>query len=417
MTQAMTGELSARDIKVLKYYAKTGNRELYWNYLAELRGNDGYGRLALGVVRNDNMPGVTANTYAQNFAREHDGKILTEREWDSFGVDLIRQDLALRQAAFVKGDTVGALNLTGKKVEEAHDRAFGDIGIDPNAWTPRKLLEAARNHGPDGAEKSEAIWKNMLDNDLAGAKRGAATLGDMARAAGLSVAERATYGADMAAAWSSAIGDRSHLDPNVIGRNDHFYGRDRNGDWTEFTTAQPTLGPPVNEMTDVQDPEVLRELEDTHRLRMERQAARKDFHPDDPGRLVGSPHPLADAHPRTSLPAAGADPLYASIRMQLPMDVSDEKAAQLALHARRSDIRNAEELCGVDIQGRNLVCTGTRPGSVATLDLASPAPPMEQSLDQARQFDAQAQQQAIEAQARQASQQMAMSHGGPVMRL
>jgi hypothetical protein len=192
MTQAMTGELSAQDIKVLKYYAKTGNRELYWNYLAELPGNDGYGRLALGVVRNDNMPGATANMYAQNYAREHDGKFLTEREWDSFGIDLIEQDLALRQVAFAKGDTVGALNLTGKKVEEAHDKAFGDIGIDPNAWTPRKLLEAARNHGPDGAERSEAIWKNMLDNDLAGAKRGAATLGDMARAAGMSAAERAT---------------------------------------------------------------------------------------------------------------------------------------------------------------------------------------------------------------------------------
>lgn len=417
MTQAMTGGLSGHDIKVLKYYAKTGNRELYWNYLAELPGNDGYGRLALGVVRNDNMPGATANKYAQNYVRQHDGKVLTEREWDSFGVDLIKQDLALRQVALAKGDTVGALNLTGKKVEEAHDKAFGDIGIDPNAWTPRKLLEAARNHGPDGAERAETIWKNMLDNDLAGAKRGAATLGDMARAAGMSVAERAAYGADMAAAWSSAIGDRSHLDPNVIGRDDHFYGRDRNGDWTEFTTAQPTLGLPVDEMTDVKNPALLRELEDTHRLRMERQAARKDFHPDDPGHLVGSPHPLADALPRTRLPAAGADPLYASIRMQLPMEVSDEKAAQLALHARRSNIRNAEELVGVDIQGRDLVCTGIRPGSVAALDMASPAPPMEESLAQARQFDTQAQQQAIDAQARQASQQMAPNQGGPVMRL
>lgn len=417
MTQVRIGGLSAHDLKVLEYYAKTGNRELYWNYLAELPGNDGYGRLALGVVRNDNMPGATANAYAQNYAREHDGKVFTEREWDNFGVDLIQQDLRMRQLALSNGDTLHALNLSGESVEKAHDDAFANMRIDPNAWTPRKLLEAARNHGPDGAEKSEAIWKNMLDNDIAGAKRGTATLGDMARAAGMSVAERAAYGADMAAAWASAIGDRSHLDPNVIGRNDHFHGRDRNGDWTEFTTAQPTLGLPVSQMSDVNDPALLRELDDTHHLRMERQAARKAFHPDDPGRLVGSPHPLADARSRTSLPAAGADPLYASIRMQLPMEVSDEKAAQLALQARRCDIRNAEELCGVDIQGRNLVCTGIRPGSMATLDLASPAPPMEHSLAQASQFDAQAQQRAIEAQAQQASQQTAMSHGGPVMRL
>ncbi len=72
-------------------------RELYWNYLAELPGNDGYGRLALGVVRHDNMPGATANRYAQNYAREHNGKVLSEREWDNFGVDLIKKDLAYRE--------------------------------------------------------------------------------------------------------------------------------------------------------------------------------------------------------------------------------------------------------------------------------------------------------------------------------
>lgn len=243
------GELSKRDFSVLQYYAKTGNRELYWNYLAQLPGNDGYGRLALGVVRNDNMPGATANAYAQSYAQQHDGKRFTERQWDDFGVDLIRRDLVLRQKAFDQGDRARALNLRGRDVEEAHNQAFENMGIDPNAWTPRKLLEAARNHGPDGVEKSESIWKNMLDNDLAGARRGSSTLGDMARAAGMSVAELASYGADMAAAWTSAIGDRSHTDPNVIGRNDHFYGRDRNGEWTEFTTARPTLGLPATRWT------------------------------------------------------------------------------------------------------------------------------------------------------------------------
>lgn len=170
-------------------------------------------------------------------------------------------------------------------------------------------------------------------------------------------------------------------------------------------------------MDDVKDPRLLRELEDTHHLRMERQVARKDFHPDDPGRLIGSPHPLADARPRTSLPGEGADPLYTAIRMQLPMDVSDDKVAQMALQARHSNIRDADELCGVDIQGDRLVCTGVRPGSVATLDMASPAPPMELSLAQGRQFDAQAQQQAIEAQGQWASRQMAQNQSGPVMRL
>ncbi|RYH24979.1 MAG: hemolysin, partial [Alcaligenaceae bacterium] len=57
--------LDERDIDVLGTYAKDGNRTLYWNYLARHPGNDGYGLLALGVVRNDNMPGAVANAYAQ----------------------------------------------------------------------------------------------------------------------------------------------------------------------------------------------------------------------------------------------------------------------------------------------------------------------------------------------------------------
>ncbi|MDQ8048831.1 hypothetical protein [Luteibacter sp.] len=409
--------LDSSDLEILRSYAEQGNRELYWNYLAQLPGNDGYGQLALGVVRNDNMPGATANAYAQAYAREHSHKTLSERDWDNFGVDLINQDLAMREARLKAHEPQSALNLPGRYVQLAHDKAFENIGVDPNAWTPRKLLEAARNHGANGPEESEKIWKTMLDNDLMGTRRGAATLGDMARATGMSAAERASYGADMAAAWTSAIGDRSHMDPNVIGRNDHFFGRDRNGDWSEFTSAQPTTNVSYTEMKDVTDPRLLRELEDTRSLRLEREAARKDFHPDDPGRLIGSPHPMADAHPRTSLPSAHSDPLYASLRMQLPMEISNDKAAQMALVARQSNIRDASELCDVEVQGRSIVCTGIRPGSVATLDLASPAPPMERSLAQGQQWDAALQQQARDASMQQASQQASVTRTGPVMGL
>ncbi|MDX3937324.1 hypothetical protein [Stenotrophomonas sp.] len=62
--------LSQRDMDVLADYAKAGNRELYFNYLAQKDGSDGYGLLALGVVRNDNAPGATANHFAQNQARK-----------------------------------------------------------------------------------------------------------------------------------------------------------------------------------------------------------------------------------------------------------------------------------------------------------------------------------------------------------
>ncbi len=60
--------LTARNLEVLEQYADTGNRELYWNYLSQLPGADGYGTLALGVVRNDSAPGQVANSYAQPYA-------------------------------------------------------------------------------------------------------------------------------------------------------------------------------------------------------------------------------------------------------------------------------------------------------------------------------------------------------------
>lgn len=61
--------LTQRDIRILSNYASTGNRELYWNYLSQLPGSDGYGTLALGVVRNDSLPGRVANSYAQDYAQ------------------------------------------------------------------------------------------------------------------------------------------------------------------------------------------------------------------------------------------------------------------------------------------------------------------------------------------------------------
>lgn len=44
--------LTQRDIKILSSYADAGKRELYWNYLSQLPGADGYGTLALNEAIN-----------------------------------------------------------------------------------------------------------------------------------------------------------------------------------------------------------------------------------------------------------------------------------------------------------------------------------------------------------------------------
>lgn len=68
------GGLTQENLRILASYAKAGNRELYWNYLSQLPDADGYGTLALGVVRNDSLPGRVANSYAQDYARHQEGK-------------------------------------------------------------------------------------------------------------------------------------------------------------------------------------------------------------------------------------------------------------------------------------------------------------------------------------------------------
>lgn len=161
----MTG-LNQQDMDILERYASAGNRELYWNYLAQHEDSDGYGLLALGVVRNDSMPGAVANNFAQNHARSHDDRVLSEREWEQFGVDLIQQDLKRRQLHMKNDRPDLALNLPVKDVQYAHDKSFRDYEIDPNAWTPRQLLEAARRQG--GEKAAEGVWHAMLDNNALG---------------------------------------------------------------------------------------------------------------------------------------------------------------------------------------------------------------------------------------------------------
>lgn len=164
--------LNAKDIEILGFYAREGNRELYFNYLAHKAGNDGYPLLALGVVRNDNAPGATANVFADTQARA-DGVAMGERGWHGFGVDLMRADFALRFAHFKAGRPDLALNLPARDVQDSHDPIFRQYGINPDGWTPRQLLEAARRRGGD--EEAEKVWAMLRDNSLKGGQRALAT--------------------------------------------------------------------------------------------------------------------------------------------------------------------------------------------------------------------------------------------------
>ncbi|WP_369941817.1 XVIPCD domain-containing protein [Xanthomonas medicagonis] len=296
--------LDEKDIEILKSYAQDGNRELYWNYLAHKQGNDGYGLLALGVVRNDNAPGATANVFADRQARE-DGVRMSERQWHGFGIDLMRSDFEQREIYQKKAHRPDlALNLPVKDVEAVHDATFQKYGIDPDGWTPRKLLDAARRHGGEAA--AEKVWSSMLDNSEMGLKR----LGDTIKGIkdhddaqldgraylwGMGVAR---IGADLAL---------SSADPDRIGIRDLSFIYDRqNRRWSAETNSDGLIG-----RHPVRDPQQIRELDDTRELRLQRQQLRQQFHPDDPYRhqpVLRSPQTLAETDP---MRPTNAEPLAA----------------------------------------------------------------------------------------------------------
>ena len=293
--------LTKQDIKILSSYADSGNRELYWNYLSQLPGNDGYGTLALGVVRNDSLPGRVANSYAQDYARtqhdegsRHPNTVLSERGWESFGQTLLVQDLVLRKKQIENHRPDLALNLPGEDVMQAHDRAFEEHGLDPNCWTPRVLLQAAKQKS--GPEKMEQVWRNMLNNDYVGAERIKDTSIDALTQMGLEKGSQYLGKLTLFEA-TEMLNGRDATDPNIIGGMNYYamyFEADRK--W-----ASVSVGGGHSHMREITDPARIAELDDARELRLERQLKHSQFHEDDPYRTI-TPSPLTaavDEVPRT----------------------------------------------------------------------------------------------------------------------
>lgn len=305
--------LNERDMEILRFYAQNNNRELYWNYLANKPGNDGYGVLALGVVRNDNMPGAVANHFADAEAKRA-GIHLTERGWNRFGVDLMERDLEARADYLQRGRSDLALNLPAKDVMRVHDDAFTQAKIPVNAWTPREYLQAARREGEreagpnatpaqrqtSGGREMETAWDGMLNNIRLGVDRGATTMWGTSYQYNDEKLGAFNYTKRMATAYALASVDRANIDPDVIGAKSVYYERQTNGRWM-FTSEGPEYGPVFMSPNELRgehverNPQQLRELEDTHRLRLEIQELRKEFHPRDPYHdIKKSPRTIAE---------------------------------------------------------------------------------------------------------------------------
>ncbi|MBO9881266.1 hypothetical protein J7357_07605 [Xanthomonas sp. D-109] len=225
---------------------------------------------------------------------------MSERQWNGFGVDLMRSDFEQRELYQKKAHRPDlALNLPVKDVEAVHDATFQKHHINPNGWTPRELLDAARRHG--GEPEAEKVWSMMLDNSALGLSRAGFTMNDVRKYDDAQL-DVMSYTGRMTAARLLAHEARPITDPERIGAQSFYYERDaRTGQWTNWVSGgEQTIAQPVR------DPQQLRELDDTRALRLERQQLREQFHPEDPYRhqpILRSPQTLAEADPVQAGPA------------------------------------------------------------------------------------------------------------------
>jgi len=288
-------DFAKHDLEMLRYYVGTDNRELYFNYLAQMEGNDGYGTLALGVVRNDNAPGATANHFAQAQGGEK-ALHLGERGWQKVGEDLIEQDFILREGHFNNQRPDLALNLPVRDVQLAHDRTFALNDIRNEAWTPRQLLEAARRQG--GEPEAEKVWSMMLDNQLLGLTRGASTTENLAHRYNDEKLDATAYVAAMGLARTNAgLFPTPNSDPDKIDRDGKTYSfHAESGTWSGPAPIESRIAIKLP----VTDPALIEALNDSRALRQEREQLRTQFHPDDPNRsrpIQASPWLFTDASP------------------------------------------------------------------------------------------------------------------------
>lgn len=104
------------------------------------------------------------------------------------------------------------------------------------------------------------------------------------------------YLQDLGSASGLAAVDRARTDPDIIGARNFYYLHDRRtGGWSSVTAGDDVSGPVIRDVTDARK---LRELNETRAVRLESQAQRDDWHPQDPNRtrpIARSPFTLADA--------------------------------------------------------------------------------------------------------------------------
>jgi hypothetical protein len=140
---------------LLKSYADSNNPIAYYELLVE-KGYS-YGNLALGVIKNDSLAGVTARLYAEQVAKDV-GVTLTDAAWQSITLELMQADLQAREQMF-SADPSQPVELGWSPILDYHVAVFDRHQLPPDAWTAYTVLTGSF----DGFADPDGAWEIMLD--------------------------------------------------------------------------------------------------------------------------------------------------------------------------------------------------------------------------------------------------------------
>ncbi|MDO5684202.1 MAG: hypothetical protein Q4G46_15435 [Propionibacteriaceae bacterium] len=392
--------LNKSDLDILGHYARHENRELYWNYLAQKPGNDGYGLLALGVVRNDSTSGQTANTFAASHTRREQGLDLTEVQWNKVGVDLMKEDLAQRVAQFQREQRPDlALNLPALKVRDAHNVAFDRNDVPANAWTPNRLVNAAFARA--GEPAAERVWSQMLDDGGRGLSRVAATT-NAVRENASHLDNPKAYLAEMTAARVLSIASSPTTNPDRIRHAGTLYQfTERQGGWLalrEEAYGRPEMFAALPSSERVTDAKLIATLDATRQLRMEQRAMATQFHPGDPYREIAKSPRFMLSEQETPQRQPGMEQLakmphkyqllHEELKGALPPETSEDRLSQIVAQAHIGGVQ-AGQIRAVHLHEGSVHVLGEVPGQRAHIDLSQAPPTQTQSQHQVVDHDQQ----------------------------
>lgn len=227
--------LTRQDLDILLHYAEQGNRGLYWHYLANQPGSDGYAALTLDALRHNSQQGMALNHYLILFTSMVKGTDFTELDQEQLDIALMVKDLNERRKLVAQGKNLMALNLPVEQVIQSHQEAFELLDIDPDGWFANIWLKAARKRNQQAAQQ---LWLQLIHQRGQGIAQQLATQEEEEWLLDETDFNTADHETRLKMAWRRAARDRRYHTPwHIAHRHRKFVYHNKNRMWYEECLA------------------------------------------------------------------------------------------------------------------------------------------------------------------------------------